>query len=775
MNSPAPLFNSAIFNTAAFNFTNYLTKNQADQLYVSLYLMPSSAGTATANKLMITDASNSIQSINQIGFNSMLYNGTIVTATGTELNYLHGVTPGTATASNAIVLDSSRNITNINAITSGTLTTSTSISTPTITCTSSSTAINISGVSGDIVLSGTATSIQCLGAASGIVITGTSSFLTIGASASLILNSVTLTSTGTELNYLHGSTPGTGTASNALVLDASRNITNINSLSTATMSISSSFNITATTDSTSVSTGSFTTLGGIGIAKSLFVGTSISVPNASGGDMITLTSTSTSTRNTIKFITDSQTWECGTRSSTSSNPNTFYLYNSGYRLVMQPDGRTKLFAPLNIDAATSHISLTNGTNSGLIEVPGSPNMMRFVSGYAINVSTNGVRIGSASIAEGRCALDFGQTARDMIISLYNDTSSYYGFGANNSNVEYSAGGGHAWYSSCTNATPINVNTMVLSSTGNLATKLNTIANGGLHAYGFDTSTLNTYGEGVHMHYAGSKGAIFTYNYNAGSYGNLALNNTAIQALSNGYVNINTSSVTQNSPLAVFGSSGFTRSTGFGYLASSGSGTATGFTNRPFSIYSEWGIIVGSGEIDVFSDLRMKKNVLPLNDDLCYQFIHNINPISFKYTHDEDREHYGYSAQQLMSYGYTTLVGTTHADQPLPEEKIPTYIPDTDGELGDMKLSGETIDLPGDVRLCVSMIDMIPILHKCIQKQQERLDDQQNTIDSLQEQINILREKCYLMAANDVHISEPTPTPIEVPKRNRIFIKKRIRL
>jgi hypothetical protein len=67
MNSPAPLFNSAIFNTNAFNFTNYLTKSQSDQLYISLYLMPSCFGTATGNKIMITDASNSIQSINQIG------------------------------------------------------------------------------------------------------------------------------------------------------------------------------------------------------------------------------------------------------------------------------------------------------------------------------------------------------------------------------------------------------------------------------------------------------------------------------------------------------------------------------------------------------------------------------------------------------------------------------------------------------------------------------------------------------------------------------------
>ncbi len=693
--------------------------------------MPSSAGTATANKLMITDASNSIQSINQIGFNSMLYNGTIVTATGTELNYLHGVTPGTATASNAIVLDSSRNIGNIGNLTAtnlyGTIQTA---SQPNIT-----TIGNLTGLTmfGDISMSG-------------------------------------------------------------------HNISSANTIGCTTLSVSSAFNITSTTDSTSVSTGSFTTLGGIGIAKSLFVGTGIVIPNASGGDMITLTSTSSAARNTIKFITDAQTFEIGTRGSTAANPNSFYIYNGSYKLLLNPTGDTSILSTtdsssastgclklsgglgvvknmyctgtLTLDRNGSNLAFTNGSNSGLIELAASPNILRAVNGYAVNIGASGITIASGSSAAARYPIDLQAVAGDIQLCFFQSGSNAaYAIGANNSALEFHSGSAFNWYAGTTGNGSLGTNLLNLTNAGTLTSTQNLIATCGVHASTFSTAGLAALGNSAHMHFAASTGSFFTYNYNTGVYGNTMIGNNSLASCSNGWVNINTSSFSQNCPLAVFGSNGFTRVTGFGYLASSGSGTAVGFTNRPFSIYSEWGIIVGSGEIDVFSDLRMKKEVLPLNDDLCYQFIQNIDPIQFKYTHDEDREHYGYGAQQLMAYGFTTLVGTTHADEPLPEEKIPTYIPDFDGKLGDMKLSGETIDLPGDVRLCVSMIDMIPILHKCIQKQQKRLDEQQSTIDELK----ALIINNVHMSNDNVHISEPTPTLTEPAKRNRIFIKKKIRL
>ena len=44
------------------------------------------------------------------------------------------------------------------------------------------------------------------------------------------------------------------------------------------------------------------------------------------GDMLVLTSTLSSSRNTIKFVTDSQTYEIGSRGSTATNGGQFYIY-----------------------------------------------------------------------------------------------------------------------------------------------------------------------------------------------------------------------------------------------------------------------------------------------------------------------------------------------------------------------------------------------------------------------------------------------------------------
>ena len=60
----------------------------------------------------------------------------------------------------------------------------------------------------------------------------------------------------------------------------------------------------------------------------------IGLNSVSGNDMITLTTTSTAARNTIKFVTDNQSWEIGSRGSTASNGNTFYIYNAAYKLLM---------------------------------------------------------------------------------------------------------------------------------------------------------------------------------------------------------------------------------------------------------------------------------------------------------------------------------------------------------------------------------------------------------------------------------------------------------
>ena len=178
---------------------------------------------------------------------------------GTELGYLD-VTPGTAEAEKALVLDASSNITGINGIGAGYLS---------LTSSTSSTAISARDSSmGDtdsryIILGKEATTYnQALlryyhtsdGSESnylGLGMQGDSDILKISASGvvdipghdgsadGLSLGGTLITSTATELNYLDGITPGTVTASKALVVDASKDISSLGAIGAGSLTLSS--------------------------------------------------------------------------------------------------------------------------------------------------------------------------------------------------------------------------------------------------------------------------------------------------------------------------------------------------------------------------------------------------------------------------------------------------------------------------------------------------------------------------------------------------------
>ncbi len=180
--------------------------------------------------------------------------GTLVTSTAVELNYVD-TTPGTAEASKALVLDSSRNMTNVNSFTATTLN-ATDAHAATIN-TTGNVGINTSDLTFGLQVNQAAGNVLRLTyddasgsspASKADITIDNASNLSINAAGSvdiavhngsttgLKLAGVLITATASEINYVD-TTPGTAQASKALVLDSSKNITGINSLSMNSMNL----------------------------------------------------------------------------------------------------------------------------------------------------------------------------------------------------------------------------------------------------------------------------------------------------------------------------------------------------------------------------------------------------------------------------------------------------------------------------------------------------------------------------------------------------------
>lgn len=277
------------------------------------------AGTAAASKALVLDASSNISGINSLSATTLIVNGTTISSS--DLALISGITPGTAAASKALVVDASRNITNIATLTAtslaGTLTTAaqtniTSIGTlTTLTTTSTLTSgLHVVNATPETFTpgggsAGTFTNnIRFTGGrAMGMYYDGTDLFYSWGGGGlysigakfgqsgaafcsvgNMAIGSMTISGTyklevtgsmNVTANFniaaenvgakLTGITNGTGLASKMLVLDASRNIVNINSLTATTLvgtlSTAAQTNITSVGTLTSLTISGSLTMG----------------------------------------------------------------------------------------------------------------------------------------------------------------------------------------------------------------------------------------------------------------------------------------------------------------------------------------------------------------------------------------------------------------------------------------------------------------------------------------------------------------------------------
>lgn len=148
----------------------------------------------------------------------LVLGSTLVTSSGTELNYVSGVTPGTALASHALVIDASKNLTGLNDLTAN----------------------QVNATVGNITTLNATDIYGTIGTAAQPNITSVGTLTNLAVSGTFTINGTPLSVNSTELNYLQGVTPGTAIASKALVTDSNNNLVGLNGLASSTLVASTS-------------------------------------------------------------------------------------------------------------------------------------------------------------------------------------------------------------------------------------------------------------------------------------------------------------------------------------------------------------------------------------------------------------------------------------------------------------------------------------------------------------------------------------------------------
>jgi len=544
------------------------------------------------------------------------------------------------------------------------------------------------------------------------------------------------------MSALTSITAGTASASKALVLDSSSNITGINNITfSGTLSgavvnsnqyllagspLSFSY-ISGITPGTASASKALVLDGSSGIAGIATLGLS----STSGGDMLTLTTTATGARNTIKFITDTQNWEIGSRGSTATNANNFYIYNSAYRLLMNPTGDTSILSStdssssttgalkisggigivknchidgiLNLNRNGSQMIINNNAKNALLEVPSTPDILRMVRGHSINIGSNGVCIENSSTRDPRYTLDLGATAGNIKIALFDGGGGTYGIGANSSKLILVTGGnsGFSFWKSTTSGS-LNTLQAEIDGDSNFIAGNNIFAGTGIVArQGFSSSGRS--GVNCVMHQANTTYAeIFSYNYTTAAFKDILIGDTLL--IQGGVKNVgigiaNPSSDIIAYPFVVNKTISSSISGSYGYLSNSGSGSGTGTGSVPVSIYTSGRIF--ATEFDAYSDRRLKHKIEKINAEQADAFIDKVEPVQFEWKSDDAGTRTGYIAQQLLSTGLFEDLVTYHVDD---------------------KMKSDDSGSPEGYSLTIQYQNIIAILHQALKNQRELIED-----------------------------------------------------
>jgi hypothetical protein len=415
------------------------------------YLSNITAGTGTASKALVLDINNNITNINQLTVTNLIGSistpsQTAITTVGTlsslnvngvvnlysatdssssvtgstiiaggvgiaksvyiggNLNVTNNVTAsniyGTISTSSQPNITSHGVLTSLSssgAVTFTSNTTSTSIGTGTLVVTGG---VGISGalfIGGSLNVGSTSISSTQLGYLSGISLGNVTGSKVVSADSSLnisgvnVLGVAAITLNGTDLATtlnnlattiatnspiaLQGVTAGTATASKALIVDSAKSITSINSLTATTLTASNIYGTLQSAAQTNITT--------VGVLTGLSV--------TSGNDSVVITNTAVSGNANVRFVNDNRGYQFGIKGSSAvaGSTNGLYIYdetNAAYRMVLTASG---LFG-----FGTTSPSKT-------VDIAGSLNATSyFLNGSSVNVlALVGVNPGTASLSK----------------------------------------------------------------------------------------------------------------------------------------------------------------------------------------------------------------------------------------------------------------------------------------------------------------------------------------------------------------------------------------
>lgn len=502
-----------------------------------------------------------------------------------------------------------------------------------------------------------------------------------------ILDGATLTTT--QLNYLSGVTPGTGAIDKALVLDSSRNITNINALT-----MGSDLKITA---------GDFVIDDGKQIILSSNVGAKTVNCSIYSNNASSMVLSSVGTDGYVKIK--------------SNNSNV--AVNSGICFNVDNNGTNFI----TCDGVNNRIGIFNSSPTYTFDVTGNISCSNTIlvtstaDGNFLNcLDTSMVSTDIRYLSWGRTITN-GDRAR--LSYYYNSSGSGenlmgFEFGNINSNRMYLTYGGKLVFNSAnsfvTGASNIGTIDMGSNATDDSLNLYSTSST--RYGFGANASQLKIM--------AGNNGAVsFFSNATRSSNGNEICRMTYSTGDGFGRLGIGTSSPV--SPLDVRNSKSITVNSGTYSLITNGADTYSNLTPVTFNVCAQFSSnIYCLGSIYTFSDRRLKKDIEILEPDYCDKFFNNVNLYSYKYKTDKETDirKIGVIAQDLLKDGYIELLQMSVDNDLKKEEKY-----DIDG----IKL---TVDYSKISILCVQEI-------KNLRYKNYQLE---NEVKSLKDAIKILNNK-----------------------------------